>query len=108
HLTGLPNRMLFPDLLAGAVNHASKSHEMLAVLSVDIDRFKRVNDVYGLRVGDEGIQRIAAKLTAMLRSMDIVARTGGDEFTIVLSGIKSTVGAEQTVSELMKALSEPL
>jgi diguanylate cyclase (GGDEF)-like protein len=107
-LTGLPNRILLPDLLAKAVKHAVEAKEKLAVLSIDIDRFKRVNDVYGLRIGDECIERVAELFVSRLRSLDIVARTGGDEFTIVVTGLKSTVTAEQAVHDLLGAIAEPL
>jgi diguanylate cyclase (GGDEF)-like protein/PAS domain S-box-containing protein len=107
-LTGLPNRLLLPDLLAKAVKHAVEAKEKLAVLSIDIDRFKRVNDVYGLRIGDECIERVAELFVSRLRSLDIVARTGGDEFTIVVTGLKSTVTAEQAVHDLLGAIAEPL
>jgi diguanylate cyclase (GGDEF)-like protein/PAS domain S-box-containing protein len=107
-LTGLPNRLLFPELLAVALHRANENKEKFAILSLDIDRFKRVNDFYGLQVGDEYIKRIAATLSARMRSMDIVARTGGDEFAIVLTGIKSSFTAEQTISELMELFAQPL
>jgi diguanylate cyclase (GGDEF)-like protein/PAS domain S-box-containing protein len=107
-LTGLPNRMRLPDLLTKAVKHAVESKEKLAVLSIDIDRFKRVNDVYGLRIGDECIERVAELFSSRMRSMDIIARTGGDEFTIVVTGLKSTVTAEQAVHDLLEALAQPL
>jgi diguanylate cyclase (GGDEF)-like protein/PAS domain S-box-containing protein len=108
HLTGLPNRVLFPDLLNAAVEHAIEAEEKLAILRIDIERFKRVNDTYGLRVGDECIQRIAAVLGSLVRAMDIVARTGGAEFTIVLTGIKNTVTAEQTADALLQSFVQPL
>ncbi|HUD57156.1 MAG TPA: EAL domain-containing protein [Terracidiphilus sp.] len=107
-LTGLPNRMLLPDLLAKAVKHAVDSKEKLAVLSLDMDRFKRVNEVYGLRIGDECIERLAGLFASRMRSMDVIARTGGDEFTIVVTGLKSKVTAEQAVHDLMEALAQPL
>lgn len=107
HLTGLPNRMLFPELLAAAIDRSVKD-DKLAIICVDIDRFKRINDTYGLRVGDECIQRVAAILTSQVRAMDIVARTGGEEFTIVLTGIKNPVIAEQTAYNLQQCFAAPL
>ena len=107
-LTGLPNRMLLPDLLTIAVERTVDRGEKLAVLSIDIDRFKRVNDVYGLRIGDAYIERIAGILSSRMRSMDIVARTGGDEFTIVVTGLKSSATAEQEVSDLIRLFGQPL
>ncbi len=107
-LTGLPSRKSFPEMLAKAVQHALVEGEKFAVISLDFDRFKRVNDTYGLRAGDEFIQRVAQILKVRLRSMDIIARTAGDEFTIVLTGLKSAESVEQTVNELLQVFSEPM
>jgi diguanylate cyclase (GGDEF)-like protein/PAS domain S-box-containing protein len=108
-LTGLPNRTLFPEVLAETLSHAKQHHEKVAVISLDIDRFKkRVNDVYGLHIGDAYIQRIASELTARMRSMDIVARTGGDEFTLVATGLKSTASADQAVGDVREIFVRPL
>lgn len=107
-LTGLPNRKSFPELLARTAQHALALGEKFAVISLDFDRFKRINEMYGLRAGDEFIQRVAQILTIRMRSMDIVARTAGDEFTIVLTGLKSRQSAEQTVNELLDVFAEPL
>jgi len=106
-LTGLPNRMLLPELLANALREAADADERVAVLSLDLDRFKRVNDVYGLRIGDAYIQQIAEMLAARMRSRDIIARTGGDEFTIVLTGLKRTATAEGAVDDLMRVFDHP-
>lgn len=107
-LTGLPNRVLFPELLERAVEHAVEAGETLAVLELDIDRFKRVNDAFGLDVGDECIRRIAAMLTSHVRAIDIVARTAGDEFAIVLTGLSSTAPVQQRLHEFEAMFSEPL
>ena len=107
-LTGLANRLLFGEQLAAAVLRSSAAGEMLAVLSMDIQRFKRVNDVYGRRVGDTCIQRIAALLLSHVDSVDLLARTGGDEFTLVMTGIKSAAAAEQVAIELRDVLTQPI
>jgi diguanylate cyclase (GGDEF)-like protein/PAS domain S-box-containing protein len=107
-LTGLPNRRSFPELLTEVVYQALAAGEKVAVLSLDFDRFKDVNEMYGLRVADEYIQRVAEVLTTRMRSSDIIARTAGDEFTIVLTGLKSTQTAEQAARELMDVFQEPL
>jgi diguanylate cyclase (GGDEF)-like protein/PAS domain S-box-containing protein len=108
-LTGLPNRTLIPEMLGKALGHAVEHHEKVAVVSLDIDRFKkRVNDVYGLNIGDAYLQRIAGELTARMRSMDIVARTGGDEFTLVATGLKSTASADQVVNDVQEVFAKPL
>jgi diguanylate cyclase (GGDEF)-like protein/PAS domain S-box-containing protein len=108
-LTGLPNRTLFPELLGRALKHAADEREKVAVISLDIDRFKkRVNDIYGLHIGDAYIERIAGELTARMRSMDIVARTGGNEFTLIATGMKSTASADQAVSDVQEIFARPL
>jgi diguanylate cyclase (GGDEF)-like protein/PAS domain S-box-containing protein len=107
-LTGLCNRLLFEKLLVAAVEQADRNREMLAILCLDLCRFKHVNDVYGPRIGDECLRRVGAILMADVRSSDIVARTAGDEFAIVLTGIRSAVAAEQMAADLTAKLHEPL
>jgi diguanylate cyclase (GGDEF)-like protein/PAS domain S-box-containing protein len=107
-LTGLSNRLLFREQLTGAVQQLAGADEKLAILCLDIHRFKRINDVYGPRVGDECIQRIAGLLRSRVQALDILARTGGDEFTIVLTGIGSAAAAEQAAKELQELLTQPL
>ena len=107
-LTGFANRLLFREQLAAAVQSSSAADEKLAVLCMDIQRFKRVNDVYGPRVGDACIQRIASLLLSHVHSIDLLARTGGDEFTLVMTGIKSAAAAEQVAVELRNVLTQRL
>ncbi len=107
-LTGLSNRMSFEERLTEAVERAAKSEEKLAVLCMDICRFKRINDIYGPRIGDKCIQHVAGILSSHVRSMDIIARTGGDEFAIVLTGIRSAIAAEQTANDLRAVFAAPL
>jgi diguanylate cyclase (GGDEF)-like protein/PAS domain S-box-containing protein len=107
-LTGLPNRLLFHEQLAEAVRRTVKSGEKLAILCVDIQRFKYINDLYSPRVGDECIQRVAGMIRSNARGTDILARTGGDEFTLVLSSIRSAAAAERTANQLREAFSDPL
>ena len=107
-LTGLANRLLFREQLGEAIKRIGAPGEKLAILCIDMQRFKRVNDVYGPQVGDQCIKSIAGILLSGVHAIDVVARTGGDEFTIVLSGIRSAVAAEQVANELRKALSQPL
>jgi len=100
--------MLFQELLTEAVRQSVKAEEMLAVLCLDLIRLKNINDTYGIGIGDECIQRIAGILGHSARAMDIVARTGGGEFAIVLAGIKSAVKAEQVANDLRVIFSQPL
>lgn len=84
HLTGLPNRARFQDLLSNAISNAQQNHEYGAVLFVDIDNFKNINDVYGHKIGDELLQRVAQQLAANLTQNETVSRIGGDEFVILI------------------------
>lgn len=82
-LTGLPNRALLNDRLYQAINIMKRNEDKLAVLLLDLDRFKEVNDTLGHHVGDELLQRVAARLTKSIRTSDTVARLGGDEFAVI-------------------------
>ena len=84
-LTSLPNRMLFSDRLANALAQAYRRKHGLAVMLLDLDRFKNVNDTLGHRVGDRLLQHVSRRLSGLLRRSDTIARMGGDEFMILLS-----------------------
>jgi diguanylate cyclase (GGDEF)-like protein len=84
-LTGLPNRVLLDDRLAQAVAHAHREGQPFALLAVDLDRFKLINDSLGHRTGDVVLDEVSRRLSSVVRDIDTVARTGGDEFIIVIS-----------------------
>lgn len=84
NLTGLPNRRLFMEHLQASVHSADRNHHMLAILFIDLDDFKPVNDRFGHQTGDMLLCQVAEKLTAALRKTDVVARFGGDEFAIIV------------------------
>lgn len=93
-VTGLPNRMLLYDRLAHAVAGARREQRSLAVLLVDLDGFKEINDGFGHRQGDEVLAEVARRLQAAVRAADTVARLGGDEFVAVLPGADRTTALE--------------
>ena len=99
-VTGLPNRLLFNDRLAQAFSEAHRHQGKLAVVFVDLDNFKSVNDRLGHGVGDALLKAVANSLVACLRSNDTVSRHGGDEFVIILREIKDTNGAAKTVQKI--------
>ena len=87
-LTGLPNRLLFRDRFAQALGHARRHKQMLAMLFMDLDRFKMINDTLGHAVGDKLLQLVSQRLKVLVRAGDTLARMGGDEFMLLVSGIR--------------------
>src|SRR5579863_3019942 len=106
-LTGLPNRRLLQDRLLQAMAHAARSGLKVAVLLLDLDDFKGVNDTFGHSIGDGVLQEVVGRLSARLRAADTLARTGGDEFTVI-SEVADTQGAQTLVWALEAALLLPL
>ena len=106
-LTGLANRDLFCDRLAHAAARAEREHRPLALLYLDLDGFKRVNDALGHGVGDRLLAAMAERLVHAVRRTDTVARLGGDEFGIVLEGVAHAEDAALAARKLLDALSEP-
>jgi len=106
-LTGLPNRTLYLDRLAHAIDAASRSHTPVAVLFVDIDRFKAVNDTLGHGVGDELLVQIAARLKSTVRQGDTIGRLSGDEFALVLSPLARPDHASLVGQKINDALATP-
>jgi diguanylate cyclase (GGDEF)-like protein len=106
-LTGLPNRRLLQDRLVQAIAHGARSGRKVAVLLLDLDEFKAVNDTFGHRIGDIVLQQVVARLSARLRAADTLARTGGDEFTVI-SEVTDAEGAKTLVWALEAALLLPL
>lgn len=106
-LTGLPNRRLVQDRLMQAMAHADRASHKVAVLLLDLDDFKEVNDTFGHRIGDAALQRVVGRLSSRMRAADTLARTGGDEFTVI-SEVANQEGAQTLVSALESALVLPL
>ena len=108
YLTGLPNRRLFEDRLSGALERARRAEATAALLVIDLDRFKHVNDTLGHPVGDLLLKRVAQLFSGRVRRTDTVARTGGDEFSVILEEPTSRENAIQVGRSLMHILQEPL
>jgi diguanylate cyclase (GGDEF)-like protein len=106
-LTGLINRTLFADRLENAVAGARRDGSVVALMFLDIDGFKEVNDRHGHHVGDALLRQVAERLVGTVRESDTVARLGGDEFTVILEGGHRVEDAGQVATNVLKALSEP-
>ncbi|HTD74729.1 MAG TPA: EAL domain-containing protein [Steroidobacteraceae bacterium] len=106
-LTGLPNRVLLDDRLAQAIAHAVRDAQPFAVLMLDLDRFKLINDSFGHRAGDVVLNEVARRLQGLVRSIDTVARVGGDEFVLVVSPSAARAEAEEIGKRANEILSVP-
>jgi diguanylate cyclase (GGDEF)-like protein/PAS domain S-box-containing protein len=106
-LTLLPNRVLFQERCAASLNRARRLGHSVAILFVDLDRFKTVNDSLGHAVGDQLLKGVAERFGAQLRASDTVARLGGDEFAILLDDLPSSHGAAVASQKLLEALAKP-
>ncbi|QNK79349.1 bifunctional diguanylate cyclase/phosphodiesterase [Nakamurella sp. PAMC28650] len=106
-LTGLPNRTLFAELLDHAVERARSSQQVAAVLFVDLDGFKFVNDTHGHHVGDELLMAVATRVSGLLRPEDTLSRQGGDEFVALCENLATAADAEVTAQRITAALAEP-
>lgn len=107
-LTELPNRRMFQDRLTQEINKTKRSGIPLALLLLDIDRFKDVNDALGHEMGDELLKELAARLRQCIRGSDTIARLGGDEFVIILSELTDTAGVERLCADILATIAEPV
>jgi diguanylate cyclase (GGDEF)-like protein/PAS domain S-box-containing protein len=107
-LTGLPNRALFADRVEHALARAQRTDDEIAVLLIDLDDFKAINDSLGHATGDQLLVEVAARLDATVRGADTVARLGGDEFAVILEDDRSAASAEQSANRILAALSVPI
>jgi len=108
HLTGLPNRMFLQAHLPEAIARCQEASQMLAVLFLDLDRFKHINDSRGHEVGDKLLQEIAKRVRAAVRPADIVVRMGGDEFVVVLNRVHSPDEVAVAATRINEVLSAPV
>ncbi|MET0106632.1 MAG: EAL domain-containing protein [Sedimenticola sp.] len=107
-LTGLPNRILFQDRFNHAIAKANREHILVALLYIDLDRFKLINDTSGHEAGDQLLQTIAKRLQDHVRESDTVARLGGDEFAIILEGINHVNEVSSVAQKIVGGLSRPI
>ncbi|HSP16731.1 MAG TPA: EAL domain-containing protein [Thermoanaerobaculia bacterium] len=107
-LTGLPNRLLFRDRISMALAHARRSTRGVAIMFLDIDDFKNVNDSLGHNVGDRLLQAVALRLVGSVRAEDTVARMGGDEFTVLLSDVTDGRSAATVARKILDTIAKPV
>ncbi len=107
-LTKLPNRELFYDRLSQAISQAKRKHDRLAILFLDLDGFKAVNDSYGHEAGDIVLKAVAMRLKECVRGVDTVARLGGDEFTIILGEVDNKTDVNNIAKKIIQKLTEPV
>jgi len=107
-LTSLPNRLLLEERLRQTLAECERSAKKAAVLSIDIDHFKRINDTYGHPAGDACLKAVAERLKAGIRQLDTLARTGGEEFTAILGGLETAFDAELIAAALLRISEDPL
>ena len=108
HLTGLANRSLFRDRLEQALARCARNRQSLALMFVDLDGFKSINDTRGHEVGDVLLKEVANRLSGCVRQSDTVARLGADEFTVILENIEHTQAAAQVAEKILKVINEPV
>lgn len=107
-LTGLPNRLLFKDRVDVAISHAQRERHKLAVLFLDLDRFKVINDSLGHDAGDHLLQEVARRIADCVRESDTVSRLGGDEFTVLLTALHSGNDAARIARKILESLRAPV
>lgn len=107
-LTGLPNRLYLAAHLPGAIEEARRTSVVLAVLFLDLDRFKHINDSRGHETGDKLLKAVAQRIRATVRNEDLVVRMGGDEFIVVLKCVRTSEQVHETASRINEALSAPV
>jgi diguanylate cyclase (GGDEF)-like protein/PAS domain S-box-containing protein len=107
-LTGLPNRLLLEDRMQQSLAQAARYGQHAAVLCLDLDRFKQINDSYGHAVGDLCLQQVVARINARLRAVDTFARTGGDEFVILLGELANKSSALMVARSVLESINMPI
>jgi diguanylate cyclase (GGDEF)-like protein len=106
-LTGLPNRRLFLEMSQSHLSRAKRSHKHYGLMYVDLDRFKNINDTLGHHVGDLLLQTVATRLQSALRESDVIARMGGDEFTVLLNELDSLDDIAKVAGKIIELIGRP-
>lgn len=106
-LTNLPNRYMFHNRLEQEIKKANRSGSSIALILLDLDHFKEVNDTYGHNSGDVLLKEAAWRLSSCVRGVDTVARLGGDEFTVILGGLNNTISINRVVRDILHRMAEP-
>jgi diguanylate cyclase (GGDEF)-like protein/PAS domain S-box-containing protein len=106
-MTGLPNRLLFYDRFSQVLAHARRNQEQFAVILLDLDKFKEINDRFGHGVGDQLLRGVAERLTSQMRDGDTVARFGGDEFLLLLPGMRKIEDLAPLGQKILQAFEQP-
>lgn len=107
NLTGLPNRLLFDDRLKSFIAISRRDNSGVAVIFIDLNRFKPINDTYGHRVGDAMLRQVGSRIANCVRESDTVARLGGDEFAILLPATSNAADAKIVVEKIASELEKP-
>ena len=107
-LTNLPNRLLFEDRLTVAIEHAHRVQNHLALLFIDLDYFKEINDSLGHKIGDEVLKEISKRLLGIIRKEDTLARLGGDEFTVIMQNLKDPQDASILATKIIEEIKKPI
>lgn len=108
YLTGVSNRLHFDERLAATLAMSKRHHQMFAVMVVDLDRFKNINDQFGHQMGDFLLQEVSRRFQSVLRKEDLLARVGGDEFCVLLTEIKKIDDAKIIAEKLILSLKSPI
>ncbi|RLA76362.1 MAG: hypothetical protein DRG30_03030, partial [Epsilonproteobacteria bacterium] len=108
YLTGLPNRVLFGDRLRETIKRSDRNKEKFALLFIDLDQFKHINDSLGHEVGDEVLQIVSHRISGLIREEDTFARLGGDEFTIIMGQLQREEDASQLAQKILDAFADPI
>jgi diguanylate cyclase (GGDEF)-like protein/PAS domain S-box-containing protein len=107
-LTGLANRRLAMDRMQALLAHGHRERHQVAVMLLDVDHFKEINDNHGHNVGDEVLIEVARRMATLIREDDVLARLGGDEFVVGLGGLETTDGAVRTAERIMEQMRQPI